>query len=156
MLLWSPCSEYSIDLGAALGTLLFMPRQAKFRPVRTPGKGWRLNVPACLAVSGHRERYFFRSKELALAEAGKLRERLETFGTQSSAISPSLAEQATAAASLLVPLGKPLETLIFEHGHTGGVEMLRRHYIGAMPKAEALIIWAIGPHGKKIPNLAIA
>jgi integrase len=60
------------------------------------------------------------------------------------------------AASVALALGKPLETLIFEHGHTGGVEMLRRHYIGAMPKAEALKIWSIGPNGRKLPALAIA
>ena len=60
------------------------------------------------------------------------------------------------AASVVLALGKPLETLIFEHGHTGGVEMLRRHYIGAMPKAEALKIWATGPKGRKLPAIAIA
>jgi integrase/recombinase XerD len=60
------------------------------------------------------------------------------------------------AASVALAIGKQLETLIFEHGHAGGVEMLRRHYIGRMPKAEALKIWALGPHGTKIPNLKIA
>lgn len=49
------------------------------------------------------------------------------------------------AATCAVTLGKPIEQLIFEHGHTGGVEMLRRHYVGALPKSEALKIWAIEP-----------
>ena len=56
------------------------------------------------------------------------------------------------AATVAVAMGKPLEQLVFEHGHTGGLEMLRRHYVGAMPKKEALAIWAIGPHGKKLPQ----
>ncbi len=60
------------------------------------------------------------------------------------------------AASVALALGKTLETLIFEHGHTEGVEMLRNHYIGRMPKKEALAIWAIGPNGKKLPALKIA
>ena len=53
------------------------------------------------------------------------------------------------AATCAVAFGKPIEQLIFEHGHTGGVEMLRRHYVGALPKSEALKIWAIEPLPKK-------
>jgi integrase len=53
------------------------------------------------------------------------------------------------AATCAVALGKPIEQLVFEHGHAGGLEMLRRHYVGALPKAEALKIWAIEPLPKK-------
>ena len=60
------------------------------------------------------------------------------------------------AATVSIALGKPIETLTFEHGHVGGLEMLRRHYVGAMPKKEALAIWSIGPHGKKLKALAAA
>jgi integrase len=60
------------------------------------------------------------------------------------------------AATVAVALGKPIEQLVFEHGHTGGLEMLRRHYVGAMPKRDALAIWAIGPNGTKLSNLAVA
>lgn len=49
------------------------------------------------------------------------------------------------AATVSVALGKPLEALIFEHGHSGGVTMLKRHYLGAMRKADALKIWALRP-----------
>ncbi len=49
------------------------------------------------------------------------------------------------AATVAVALGKPIEQLTFEHGHVGGLEMLRQHYVGALPKAEALKIWAISP-----------
>ncbi|MCB1089230.1 MAG: tyrosine-type recombinase/integrase, partial [Verrucomicrobiae bacterium] len=52
------------------------------------------------------------------------------------------------AASVALALGKPIETLIFEHGHSGGTVLLQRHYIGRMPKREAEAIWAIEPHGK--------
>ncbi len=60
------------------------------------------------------------------------------------------------AATVAVALGKPIETLIFEHGHVGGLEMLRRHYVGALPKSEAVKIWSIGPHGTKLPTMKIA
>jgi integrase len=53
------------------------------------------------------------------------------------------------AATVNIALGKPIETLTFEHGHVGGLEMLRRHYVGALPKAEALKIWAIEPKSKR-------
>jgi integrase len=55
------------------------------------------------------------------------------------------------AASVAVALGKPIEQLVFEHGHSGGLVMLRRHYLGVMTKAEAVKISSIGPHGKKLP-----
>ena len=67
------------------------------------------------------------------------------------------------AATVSIALGKPIEQLTFEHGHVGGLEMLRRHYVGAMPKAEALKIWALRPEkkrskesAKKITHLKIA
>jgi len=60
------------------------------------------------------------------------------------------------AATVVLALGKPIEKLIFEHGHTEGVEMLRSHYIGKITKKDALAIWAIGPKGRKIPFLKIA
>jgi integrase len=81
-----------------------MPKQARFRPIKTD-RGWMLSIPPKISASGNRERYFYKSKEAALAEATKLRERCQTFGNQASAISPSLAEQAFAAETLLDPLG---------------------------------------------------
>jgi integrase len=56
------------------------------------------------------------------------------------------------AATCAVALGKPIEQLVFEHGHAGGLEMLRRHYVGALPKSEALKIWAIAPLPKQGGN----
>jgi hypothetical protein len=65
------------------------------------------------------------------------------------------------AATVAIALGKPIEQLTFEHGHVGGLEMLRRHYVGAMPKVEALKIWALRPEtktkqAKKTTHLKIA
>ncbi len=48
-------------------------------------------------------------------------------------------------ASVHVALGKPLESLIFEFGHSGGTQTLKSHYVGVMPKAEANKILKIRP-----------
>jgi integrase len=60
------------------------------------------------------------------------------------------------AATAAVGLGKPIEVLVFEHGHSGGVALLKRHYLGVLPKAEAAAIWALRPHGKSAPKIRIA
>lgn len=60
------------------------------------------------------------------------------------------------AATVALAMGKPIETLVFEHGHAGGLTMLRKHYAGAMPKKDAMEIWAIRPGGEKAQNLRIA
>jgi hypothetical protein len=60
------------------------------------------------------------------------------------------------AASVALALGKELQTLIFEHGHSGGTEMLRKHYIGRVPKKDAQAIWTLGPKGTKLPIIKIA
>lgn len=59
-------------------------------------------------------------------------------------------------ASVLLATGSTVETLGFEFGHTGGSEMLRRHYAGVMPRKEALAILAIGPNGKKLKTIQAA
>jgi len=53
------------------------------------------------------------------------------------------------AASVAVALKKPLSDLLFEHGHGGGEETLKKHYLGLMPKSEAKAIWALAPEKKK-------
>jgi site-specific recombinase XerD len=59
-------------------------------------------------------------------------------------------------ASVLLSTGATVETLGFEFGHTGGSEMLRRHYAGVMPRKEAVAILAIGPNGKKLKTIQAA
>jgi len=48
-------------------------------------------------------------------------------------------------ASVLVAMGTPLETLTFEFGHSGGAQVLKAHYVGVMPKAEATKIMNLRP-----------
>ena len=54
-------------------------------------------------------------------------------------------------ASVMVALGKPLDSLTFEFGHAGGAAVLKAHYVGVMTKAEAIRIWSTGPNGTVIP-----
>jgi len=49
------------------------------------------------------------------------------------------------AASVALARGKPIETLVFEHGHSGGLQVLRNHYIGVVSKKDAEAIWSIRP-----------
>lgn len=51
----------------------------------------------------------------------------------------------------MVALGKPLDNLTFEFGHSGGAAVLKSHYVGVMTKAEAIKIWSIGPSGTVVP-----
>ena len=53
-------------------------------------------------------------------------------------------------ASVQVAIGTPLEELTFKFGHSGGHDLLRRHYVARMTKKEAVAILAIGPNGTKI------
>lgn len=81
-----------------------MARATKFT-VTKEKKSWRVNVPARYSLTGKRERHYFRTQEQALTEQKRLRNAARVFGETSSAISPSLAEQATKAAELLAPYG---------------------------------------------------
>jgi len=59
-------------------------------------------------------------------------------------------------ASYSIALGVPLESLLFEFGHSGGPALLRQHYLGRASKREAIEFFKIAPEGVEIPNLAIA
>jgi hypothetical protein len=76
----------------------------RFTPKNSPS-GWRINIPAKISETGKRQQLFFRTQKLALAAADDLKKKVELFGVQARAISPSLAEQATAADALLKPYG---------------------------------------------------
>lgn len=82
-----------------------MAKPARFRPTKTASGTWRLNVPPQFSESGKRERFFYPTREKALAAAATLKERREIFGTQATAISPSIAESAVAALAVLEPYG---------------------------------------------------
>lgn len=59
-------------------------------------------------------------------------------------------------ASVQVAIGTPLDDLTFKFGHSGGHDLLRRHYVSRLTKKDALAILAIGPNGSKISNLSAA
>jgi integrase len=54
-------------------------------------------------------------------------------------------------ASVHIALGKPLDSLTFEFGHSGGANVLKSHYVGTMPKSEAAEIWALRPIVARMP-----
>jgi integrase len=60
------------------------------------------------------------------------------------------------AATVSIAMGKPIETLVFEHGHAGGLNVLRNHYVGRMTKKQALEIWSTGPKGTKVKLVSVA
>jgi integrase len=59
-------------------------------------------------------------------------------------------------ASVLVATGEPLETLIFAFGHSGGHDLLRRHYVSRLTKKDALAILSTGPRGTKVKQVKVA
>lgn len=98
-----------------MGSNSEMARTPKFSYKRTPGdsarknsKQWFVNVPATLTASGKRERHFFKTRDEAAEASQKLREKFLEHGSDASVIRPSLAEDATLAATLLKPWGVSL------------------------------------------------
>ena len=59
-------------------------------------------------------------------------------------------------ATVQVAIGTPLDDLTFKFGHSGGHDLLRRHYVSRLTKKDALAILAIGPNGSKIANIQAA
>ena len=60
------------------------------------------------------------------------------------------------SASIQVASGTTLEALVFSFGHAAGHDLLRAHYVGRMPKKEALAILAIGPGSTKVGTTVAA
>lgn len=60
-------------------------------------------------------------------------------------------------ASCAIASGIPLESLLFEFGHTGSPAVLRTHYVGRIEKRDALDFFSIRPKSKTSrPKLKIA
>jgi integrase len=57
-------------------------------------------------------------------------------------------------ASVQVAIGTPLEALTFKFGHSGGHDLLRKHYVSRLTKKDAISILSIGPKGKKVRLVA--
>lgn len=60
-----------------------------------------INVPATITATGKREQHFFKTRDLAKDHGAKLREKFFEDGAKSNTITPTLAEDATAAAAVL-------------------------------------------------------
>lgn len=54
-------------------------------------------------------------------------------------------------ASYAIASGVPLESLLFEFGHTGSAAVLREHYVGKASKKQALAFFAVMPKGVEAP-----
>ncbi len=87
----------------------------------------------------------------AQVEAGKMKE----LPKATRGIWPSNACRHTCA-SVQVAIGTPLDDLTFKFGHSGGHDLLRKHYVSRLTKKDALVILATGPNGSKIPNIQAA
>jgi hypothetical protein len=59
-------------------------------------------------------------------------------------------------ASYAVAAGVPLESLLFEFGHTTNPAVLREHYVGRASKKDAIAFFTIGPKGEEVPAIAVA
>jgi len=55
-----------------------------------------------------------------------------------------------------VAAGVPLESLLFEFGHTTNPAVLREHYVGRASKKDAIAFFTIGPKGEEVPAIAVA
>ncbi len=66
-----------------------MANRTTFLPKLTPD-GWRLNVPARFTEIGKRERYFYKTRELANGVAAELKEKRDKHGEAVKSILPSL------------------------------------------------------------------
>ena len=48
-------------------------------------------------------------------------------------------------ATYAIAAGEPLEKLLFEFGHVGGIDVLRKHYLGRASKAQAEVFFSLRP-----------
>jgi hypothetical protein len=81
-----------------------MPRIPSFKFVKTT-RGWKVEKPGSLSATGQRERHYFKTRDLAIEFAAKLKEGLQAHGANASTIRPALADEATRAAGMLKPYG---------------------------------------------------
>ncbi len=66
---------------------------------------WKVEIPERLSPTGERQRAFFSTRDKAKNYAAEMRSKYEEFGTNSSNIKPSVADDATSALALLEPYG---------------------------------------------------
>ena len=59
-------------------------------------------------------------------------------------------------ATVSVKTGAAVSDLVFEFGHSGSTDMLRRHYVGKYRQKDAIAFWQIGPRGTKVKTIRAA
>ena len=91
-------------------TTFRVPRRPTFKERKDARGRWYIDVPKSMTASGKRQRHFFPSRDAAREERKKLSEKYSEHGSNSGAISPSLASDATKAAEILMPYGVNLLT----------------------------------------------
>lgn len=124
-----------------------MPRRPKFNHRKTPD-GWVINVPATITATGKREQHFFHTRDAAKEYGSKLREKFFEDGAKSNAITPSMAEDATAAAAVLAPWGLSL----LEAARL--VASMRKKENASCSVKDAVAAWILSCEGLRAPTLA--
>ncbi len=124
-----------------------MPRRPKFNHRKT-ADGWVINVPATVTATGKREQHFFSTRDAAKEYGSQLREKFFEDGAKSNAITPSMAEDATAAAAVLAPWGLSL----LEAARL--VATMRKKENASCLVKEALVAWILSCEGLRAPTLA--
>lgn len=81
-----------------------MAKPIRFTPVNSDS-GWRINIPAKISETGRRQQFFYRTHKLAKAAQSEFKQKYDEYGSQTRAITPTVAEQAMAAKALLDPFG---------------------------------------------------
>jgi hypothetical protein len=107
-----------------------------------PCPNWRRVDMACRRLAGWKVESEFLQEKRDAGEIEKLPETPRGAWPQ-NALRHSHASYAVAA-------GTPLESLMFEFGHTGSANVLRQHYVGRASKKQALAFFAIRPKGEEV------
>ncbi|MBB5353890.1 integrase [Haloferula luteola] len=120
----------------------------------SPCPNWREVDKACRRIAGWNLGSRLLEKKSAKTETAKDR-TMQTLpdpnlgGWPQNALRHSHASYAVAA-------GIPLESLLFEFGHTSNPSVLREHYVGRASRKDAIDFFKIGPKGVQIPTIAVA
>jgi site-specific recombinase XerD len=120
----------------------------------SPCPNWREVDKACRRLAGWDlgSRLLEKQAAQAAAENGSEPEQLPapTLGQwPQNALRHSHASYAVAA-------GVPLESLLFEFGHTQNPSVLREHYVGRASRKDAIEFFKIGPKGEEVPSIVAA
>ncbi|NWK54525.1 hypothetical protein HW115_02810 [Verrucomicrobiaceae bacterium N1E253] len=118
-----------------------MPRKPSFKFTKTTS-GWKVEIPERLSPTGKRQRIFFPTRDEAKNFASELRSDYEAHGTKASVISPSLADEATRASSLLEPFGISLSEAAQRVMEVKNAELYRSQIEMSHRSGLTSVVWA--------------